>query len=202
MVTSVLPSESTKKGETTTEGQSMASSTGSGNALSSAPPNSSLSTKAYEMYEIGRRQFETGDVKGAIDSYLESLRLEPASAEVQMNLGHAYLTTKKDKDAMKAFKEAVRLNPELAEGFYGLAFVSFRSKNYREAMDGFKKAIVISPDMAKAHYGLALTYIELQKLDDMIHEYRILQRLDATLAAKLAQSIPDIRRCEGTAYCR
>ena len=201
-VTSVVLSESTKKSEPTSESQPEASSTGSGNALSSAPPNSSVATKAFEMYETGRRQFEAGDVKAAIDSYLESLRLEPSSAEVQMNLGHAYMTAKKDKDAMKAFKEAVRLNPELAEGFYGLGFVAFRSKNYGAAADAFKKAIVVSPDMAKAHYGLALAYIEMQKLDDMIHEYRILQRLDAQLAAKLAQSIPDVRRCEGTAYCR
>jgi len=202
MMTSVVSSDSTKKNEPTTERQPETSSTGSGNALSGASPNFSTATKAYEMYETGRRQFEAGDVKAAIDSYIESLRLEPSSAEVQMNLGHAYLTTKKDKEAMKAFKEAVRLNPELAEGFYGLGFVAFRSKNYREAMDAFKKAIVLSPDMAKAHYGLALAYIELQKLDDMIHEYRILQRLDSQLAAKLSQSIPDIRRCEGTAYCR
>jgi len=201
-VTSVVLSESTKKSAPTSESQPVASSTGSGNAVSSAPPNSSVAAKAFEMYETGRRQFEAGDAKAAIDSYLESLRLEPSSAEVQMNLGHAYLTTKKDKDAMKAFKEAVRLNPELAEGFYGLGFVAFRSKNYRDAMDAFKKAIVLSPDMAKAHYGLALAYIEMQKLDDMIHEYRILQRLDAQLAAKLAQSFPDVRRCEGTAYCR
>ena len=202
VMTSVLPPRSTKKGEPTTDRQPEANSNGPGNALSSAPPNSPVATKAFEMYETGRRQFEAGDVKGAIDSYLDSLRLEPSSAEVQMNLGHAYLTTKKDKDAMKAFKEAVRLNPELAEGFYGLGFVSFRSKNYRDAMEAFKKAIVLSPDMAKAHYGLALTYIELQRLDDMIHEYRIIQRLDSQLAAKLAQAIPDIRRCEGTAYCR
>lgn len=202
VMTSVLPSRSTKKGEPTTDRQPEANSNGPGNGLSSAPPNSPVATKAFEMYETGRRQFEAGDVKGAIDSYLDSLRLEPSSAEVQMNLGHAYLTTKKDKDAMKAFKEAVRLNPELAEGFYGLGFVSFRSKNYRDAMEAFKKAIVLSPDMAKAHYGLALTYIELQRLDDMIHEYRIIQRLDSQLAAKLAQAIPDIRRCEGTAYCR
>jgi Flp pilus assembly protein TadD len=202
VVTSVLPSESTKKSETALERQPVASSTVSRNALSSAPPNSSSSTKAFEVYEVGRRQFDAGDVNGAIASYLESLRLEPSSAEVQMNLGHAYLTTKKDKEAMKAFKEAVRLNPELAEGFYGLAFISFRSKNYKEATDAFKKAIALSPNMAKAHYGLALAYIELQKLDDMIQEYRLLQRLDAKLAAKLAQAFPDIRRCEGTAYCR
>ena len=201
-VTSVALSESTKKSEPTVEPQPEANGTGSGSAVSSTPSNSSVAAKAYELYETGRRQFEAGDMKAAIDSYLESLRLEPSSAEVQMNLGHAYLTTKKDKDAMKAFKEAVRLNPELAEGFYGLGFVSFRSKNYRDAIDAFKKAIAVSPDMAKAHYGLALAYIEMQKLDDMIHEYRILQRLDAQLAAKLAQSIPDIRRCEGTAYCR
>ena len=196
VITSVLPSESTKKNEP------VASSTVSGNALSSGTPNSSSATKAFEAYELGRRQFDTGDVKAAIDSYLESLRLEPSSAEVQMNLGHAYLTTKKDKEAMKAFKEAVRLNPELAEGFYGLAFVAFRSKNYREAIDAFKKAIVLSPNMAKAHYGLGLAYIELHQANEMIQEYRILQRLDAKLAAKLAQAFPDMGRCEATNYCR
>jgi len=141
-------------------------------------------------------------VNAAIDAYVESLNFEPASAEVQMNLGHAYLTIKKDKDAMKAFKEAVRLNPELAEAYYGLGFVSFRSAKFREAADAFKKAITLIPDMAKAHYGLALAYIELQKMDDMIQEYRILQRLDGKLAAKLSQAFPDVDRCRGTRYCR
>ena len=173
-----------------------------GNTAASTAPPPAGANKALEMYKIGRQRFDVGDVNAAIDAYLESVRIEPASAEVQLNLGLAYLTIKKDKDAMKAFKQAVHLNPELAEAYYGLGFVSFRAAKFTEAMDAFKRAIALIPDMAKAHYGLALAYIELQKLDDMIQEYRILQRLDGKLAAKLSQAFPDVARCTGTRYCR
>ena len=168
-----------------------------------APPAISETQKAFEIYQSGLQKFDAGDVKGAIDSYLESVRLEPASAVYQMNLGHAYVTLKKDKEAMKAFREAVRLNPELAEAFYGLGFASFRSSKYREAVDAFKRAAALSPDMAKVHFGLAMAYVELDKMDEMIQEYRILQRLDSKLAAKLTKSLPDVDfSCMGTRYCK
>ena len=169
---------------------------------STAPP-SSTQKNFFEIYQSGLQKFNAGDVKGAIDLYLESIKLEPNSAELQMNLGQAYVTLKKDKEAMKAFTEAVRLNPELAEAFYGLGFSSFRANKYRDALDAFKKAVVLSPDMAKAHYGLAVVYIQLDKMDEMIQEYRIVQRLDSKLAAKLAKAFPDVDfSCKGTRYCR
>jgi TolA-binding protein len=170
---------------------------------SSTGPSISDTEKAFEIYQSGLQKFEAGDVKGAIDAYLESARLEPASAEYQMNLGHAYVTLKKDKEAMKAFTEAVRLNPKLAEAFYGLGFASFRSSKYREAVDAFKRAAALSPDLAKVHFGLAMAYVELHKMDEMIQEYRILQRLDSKLAAKLTKSLPDVDfSCMGTRYCK
>lgn len=178
---------------------SVSESTESASAASSA-----TLTKALEFYRLGRQRFEAGDVNSAIEAYLESVRLEPNSAEIQMNLGHAYLTAKKDKDAVKAFKEAVRLNPELTEAHYGLGFVSFRLTRYKDAMEAFKKATVLTPDMAKAHYGLALTYQELGKLDLLVQEQRLLQRLDPKLANKLVQAFTDVDfSCRGGAarYC-
>jgi TolA-binding protein len=170
---------------------------------STAPPAISETQKAFEMYQSGLQKFEAGDVNGAIDAYLESIRLEPGSAVYQMNLGQAYVTLKKDKEAMKAFREAIRLNPQLAEAFYGLGFASFRSSKYREAVDAFKRAAALSPDMPKVHYGLAMAYVELDKMDEMIQEYRILQRLDSKLAAKLTKSLPDVNfSCMGTRYCK
>jgi tetratricopeptide (TPR) repeat protein len=172
-------------------------------APSNTPPPISASQKAFESYQSGLQKFEAGDVMGAIDAYLESVRLEPRSAEVQMNLGHAYLTVKKDKEAMKAFAEAVRLNPQLAEAYYGLGFVSFRSRRFRDALDAFKRAAALNPDMPKAHYGLALAYVELDRMDDMLQEYRILQRLDSKLASKLAKALPDVDfSCKVSRFCR
>src|SRR6185503_12726396 len=76
--------------------------------------------RANDFYLTGRGQFEAGDVRGAVESYLQSIKLEPGSAEVFLNLGHAYLKLEKDREAIKSFKESVKLNPAVAETYYGL----------------------------------------------------------------------------------
>jgi len=145
---------------------------------------------ANELYLAGRNRFESGDVPGAIDSYLQSIKLEPGSAEVHLNLGHAYLKLQKDREAVKAFKESVKLNSKLVESHYGLGFANFRMGRFRDAADAFKKATVLEPRMAKAHYGLSLAYQELGMTSALMEEYRILETLDKSLAKKLAQTFP------------
>jgi tetratricopeptide (TPR) repeat protein len=146
--------------------------------------------RANDLYLTGRGQFDAGDVRGAVESYLQSIKLEPASAEVFLNLGHAYLKLEKDGDAIKAFKQSVKLNPDDAEAYYGLGFSNFRTNRFRDAADAFKKATTLNPQMAKAHYGLSLAYQELGNEKGLMEEYRILQRLDHNLAVKLEATFP------------
>jgi Flp pilus assembly protein TadD len=153
-------------------------------------PPAPVVNQANEFYLTGRSRFDTGDVKGAVDAYLQSIKLEPKSAEVYLNLAHAYLRLEKDADAIKAFKQSVKLNPDQPETQYGLGLASFRTGRFREAADAFKKATTLSPGMAKAHYGLSLTYQELGQTSGLLDEYRILERLDKSLAKKLAQTFP------------
>ena len=148
------------------------------------------SKQAYDLYIAGRNRFDTGDLAGSIDSYLQSLKLEPRSAEVHLSLGHAYLRLQKDREAVKSFKESVKLNPNVAEAQYGLGFVNFRLGRFRDAADAFKKATTLEARMAKAHYGLALAYQELQETRGLLEEYRILETLDKSLAKKLVQTFP------------
>ena len=157
----------------------------------SAPaPASAPLNQAMQLYETGRSRFAAGDVKGAVDSYLLAIKLEPRSAEIYLNLGHAYLQLTKNTDAAKAFKESVKLNPDQPESQYGLGVASFRNSRYKEAADAFKKATTLNPSMAKAHYGLSLAYGELGEQNKLLEEYRLLERLDKTLAKKLAQTFP------------
>ena len=146
--------------------------------------------RANDLYLAGRGQFDAGDVRGAVESYLQSIKLEPGSAEVFLNLGHAYLKLEKDGDAIKAFKQSVKLNPDAAESYYGLGFSSFRTNRFRDAADAFKKATTLNPQMAKAHYGLSLAYQELGNEKGLMEEYRIIQRLDHNLAKKLEATFP------------
>jgi TolA-binding protein len=145
---------------------------------------------AMDLYATGRSRFEAGDVKGAIDAYLQSIKLEPRSAEVYLNLGHAYLKLQKDSDAISAFKQSLKLNPDQPETQYGLGLASFRRGRFQEAVDAFKKAVTLEPKMAKAHFGLTLAYQELGQSQGVIEHYRILERLDQNLARKVALTFP------------
>ncbi len=160
-----------------------------------AVPNPKITEqkKANDFYLTGRSQFDAGDVRGSVESYLQSIKLEPGSAEVFLNLGHAYLKLEKDREALKAFQESVKLNPDVAEAQYGLGFVNFRTNRFKSAAEAFKKATTLSPQMAKAHYGLSLAYQELGNEEGLIEEYRILERLDPSLALKLTQSFPNYK---------
>lgn len=147
--------------------------------------------QAYNLYLAGRSRFDSGDSLGAIDSYLQSLKLAPGSAEVQLSLGHAYLKLQKNYEAIKAFKESIKLNSNVAEAHYGLGFVSFRLGKFRDAEHAFKSAIAVDSRMAKAHYGLALTHQELGNTNGLMAEYRILESLDKSLAKKLSATFPE-----------
>lgn len=118
-------------------------------------------------------------------------------AETLLSEGHQYLKEQKDREAIKAFKESIKLNPNNAETYYGLGFSTFRLGKFRDAADAFKKATVLSPTMAKAHYGLSLAYQELGMEAQLMEQYRILQKLDRTLATKLEQTFP-----QGNLPCR
>lgn len=159
--------------------------------------------KAFDYYQAGLARFESGDWKAAAAAYVESLKLEPKSAEVHLNLGHAYLRLEKDNDAAKAFKESIKLNPQVAEAHYGLGFVEYRMHRYREAADAFKRATVVDPKMAKAHYGLSLAYEQLKDQNGLLREFRILETLDRDLAKKLTLAFPEVPfNCRLTPICR
>jgi TolA-binding protein len=158
----------------------------------SAPPREIVANmKGLEYFKAGRERFDEGDLKGAVAAYLQSIELQPDSAEAHLSLGLAYLKLEKNKDAAKAFKDSVRLQPDVSEAQYGLGLAYFRLARHKDAADAFKRATVLRPDMAKAHYGLALAYQELGKNDALIAELRILETLDPILAKRLSQAFPD-----------
>jgi tetratricopeptide (TPR) repeat protein len=157
---------------------------------------------AHNFYTAGRNRFDTGDAPGAVELYLQAIKLEAGSAEVHLSLGHAYLKLQKDREALKAFKESIKLNPNVAETHYGFGFSSFRLGRFRDAADAFKKATILEPQMAKAHYGLSLAYQELGNTSGLLDEYRILERLDKSLARKLAQTFPEFNfSCRNARGC-
>jgi Flp pilus assembly protein TadD len=143
---------------------------------------------AVESYRSALALFRAGDVKASIEAYLQSIELDPETAEVFLSLGTAYVKLEKNNDAAKAFRQAVKLNPDLAEAQYGLALTYFRLRRFREAVVAFKKATKLDPKMAKAHFGLGMAYQELGETNFVMEQYRILESLDKDLANRFAKN--------------
>ncbi len=158
---------------------------------------------ALNYHKTGRQLFEAGDSKAAVQAYLQSIELEPKSADVQLSLGQAYLKLQKDKEAVKALEESVRLNPKSPEAQYGLGLAYFRKGRNKEAGDAFTKAIILLPNMAKAHYGLGKVYQELGEQDAVLGEYNLLKTLDARLAKQLVETFSGFSSpCHAAPFCK
>jgi tetratricopeptide (TPR) repeat protein len=157
---------------------------------------------ALDLYKSGRASFDAGDPKEAIKFYLQSLEVQPDSADVQLSLAYAYFKLNKSQDAIKSFKQAIKLDPKSAESHYGLGLLYYTLKRIPDAASEFKKATSVMPDMAKAHYGLALAYQEMGNQDGLVAEYRIVQKLDSGLARKLAASFPEFNLPCRTSLCK
>lgn len=173
-----------------------------GDTVGTRSVNASVS-KAHALFETGMMKFEAGDEKGAVAAYLESLQLEPDSAQVNLSLGHAYIRLKKYDDAIKALKNAVSRDPDLAEAHYGLGYSHYQQKQFPDAVKSFKRATALRPEMAKGHFGLALSYQQLADENGLMKQYRILQRLEPSLAKKLKESFPDYSNmpCGSKPFC-
>jgi len=170
---------------------------------SEAPRETTSHRAAFGFYKTGRERFDLGNLLGAVESYQQSLQLEPNVAEVHLSLGHAYLKLNKTAEAIKAFKESIRLNPEKEEAHYGLGVEYLRISKNREAAEAFKRAIKLRPKLAKAHYGLALAYQEMQRRDLLVEQYRVLETLDPVLAKKLESTYPQLNwPCRVPPFCQ
>jgi tetratricopeptide (TPR) repeat protein len=166
--------------------------------VTSTPAPAPITSEANQHYLTGRDRFDAGDVKGAVEAYLQSIKLEPKSAEVYFNLAYAYLKLEKHSDAVKAFNQSIKLNPDKPETQYGLGLAAFRLKRFQDAADAFKQATLLNPKMAKAHFGLSLAYQELGDTRGVLEQYRILETLDKNLARKLLETFPQYNfSCRG-----
>lgn len=107
-----------------------------------------------------------------IGFYENTLRYNPNSPRIHMNLGLAYSAKGEFEKAIDELKEAIRLNPAYTEAYYNLGNVYLEMGKNVEAVYNYKKALETDPGYFKAHYNLAKTYAEDGRYDDSIRTFK------------------------------
>jgi len=145
------------------------------------------SAEAYE--NLGAVFSKLGMHDDAIRTLKKAIAIDAEDAQAYYNLGVNYATLKDYKAAIQALKQAIRFQPDFAaaHGFLGVTYA--KMKDYKMAADALKESIRLKPNDARSHYALGETYLSLKDRPSALDEYKILQKLDTTLADSLFKQI-------------
>jgi len=137
---------------------------------------------------LGAIIYSQGDIKGALDLFRHSIRLNPNNPESRNNLGLALCALQQPAGAIPEFQAAIKLydNPVMDTN---LANAYEQAGQYDDAIKQYYHALASAPRIAIAHCNLGFALMKEGKLDNAIFEFRKALQLDPTL--KQAQSYLD-----------
>ena len=96
-----------------------------------------------------------GDVKNALASYAEALRLKPEFSVGQENFGELLLKQGQLEEAVAHFEAALRLQPEFADAHMNLGNALVALGRGTEALRHLGEAVRLAPEMAEMRFNFA-----------------------------------------------
>jgi tetratricopeptide (TPR) repeat protein len=149
----------------------------------------SLDDSAATCFTQGLTYYDQGRWQEAIKAFERAALVEPDYELAYFALGITYSRLEFWEKARASFAKAVALSPHHAESYLGLGVVYTVLGRNNDALEVCRKAIKIKPEYAQAHYALALIYLKLGDKASALEEWRVLSKLDRSLADEVIRLI-------------
>ncbi len=99
-------------------------------------------------------------------------------------------------EARRYFERATDSDPRCAPAWFHLGFTFAKLGRPDERVNAYRQAVAVKPDFAEAHYSLGVVYALANRRSEALEEQKILEKLDADLAAQLAMLIEAVTHTE------
>ncbi len=109
---------------------------------------------AEDFSQAGVDKMLSQDYTGAIEDFIQAIRLDPNNAKAYSNLGLARATIGDQIGAISEFSQALNLNPELSTAYYNRGFIRSKLQDYQGALLDLNQAIRLNPQDADAYQCL------------------------------------------------
>ena len=103
---------------------------------------------AQSRFLLARARHRLQQPNQAIESYRETLRVEPEHAAAHGELGMLLTQQGKWDEAMSHLRESIRIDPEVARPHFVLAKTLHETNRTRQAINHFRTAVRLAPDWA------------------------------------------------------
>jgi stress-induced-phosphoprotein 1 len=90
--------------------------------------------------EEGNKLFKSGDFAGAVKSYTESIKRDPADPRGYNNRAAAYMKLVALPEALKDVNEAIKIDPKFVKGYIRKSNVLFAMRDYMKALEAIQEA--------------------------------------------------------------
>ena len=103
-------------------------------------------TPHFAQYNLGVALMNINDYEGALNEFVEAVRVEPSFMAAHHGMGQAYSKLNRYGEAVEAFQEAIRLAPESPRVHFYLGAAYFKEGARLRAREAFEKAIELAPE--------------------------------------------------------
>jgi len=151
--------------------------------------------KLQEYFKEGKKAYDQGNHKKAIDFYEKAVEVDPDFAPVYNALGLAHHENHADlSDVIWFFNVAIELDPNSDEAYGNMCKIYYQTEKPDLAERACLKAIEINPSMLSSKLYLAWVYLlgKRQPADAIYYFEDVIEKVDN----------PMIRFGLGLAYCR
>lgn len=144
-------------------------------------------------FYLGLIRAARGDRAGARVEYENAIRINPASADAQLNLGIMLAEEGNISAAVPHLEIAAQVAPRNARAQANLANAMMELGRMDDAIARYQTALQLEPQNAKIHFNLGNAFLRLERWPDAQRQFAEAARLDPTQtdAADLAQKLAD-----------
>ncbi|MGF1492030.1 MAG: tetratricopeptide repeat protein [Microcoleaceae cyanobacterium] len=136
---------------------------------------------AHDYARQAEKAFMNGDLETAIQSYDQSLKLDPGVAEIWNNRGVVLMRLQRYHEAIVSYEQAIHRRSNYPDAWNNRGVVLSKLQHYEAAVVSYDQAIQLRSDYLDAwnNRGFALT--RLQRYEDALTSYQKAIQLDPKL---------------------
>ncbi|MCB0213784.1 MAG: tetratricopeptide repeat protein [Anaerolineae bacterium] len=132
----------------------------------------------FELLEQGTKALERGQVSLAVQFLEQAQKLDPDNPDLLLNLGGAYILSKKFKQAVDILEPLSDRQPNnpmvwtnLGAAYLGNPVLATDEKQQR-AIGAFKLAVALDPKAPNVAYNLGLIYRDRKENEEALHWFK------------------------------
>jgi tetratricopeptide (TPR) repeat protein len=136
-------------------------------------------------FNLGMVYVQLGRYAEGKDAFEIVARINPEAAPAYYNAGIAYSQLGRFQEAIEAQRIVIRIDPDYAPAYYAIGVALGKLGRGPDEIGAYTEAIRVDPDYAPAHHAMGNALLQTGDKAGALEEYKILMKLDKTLADNL-----------------